>query len=146
MYAIYKDNEVIQYSDSISYVRKTRSGSPEVVREKRFASGIVSGSNIYNLVGHSDFSEAVQVSVAEVDNSTALNNAVTSATSGDSWNPVEIYYAGTYVMYHNSLWICNIQNKGVMPEENSVYWTKLNIASELNRLATLINNKEDKQQ
>lgn len=145
MYAIYKDNEVIQYSDSISYVRKTRSGSPEVVREKRFASGVVAGSNIYNLVGHSDFSEAAQVSVAEVDNSTALNNAVASATSGDSWNPVEIYYAGTYIMYNNSLWMCEIQNKGVEPSINSKYWTKLNIASELNRLARLINNKEDKQ-
>ena len=64
------------------------------------------------------------------------------AIDGDNWTDKETYYEDGYVMHNNILWICLIRNKGVEPVEGSPYWSRCNIASELNRLARMI--KEDK--
>lgn len=61
---------------------------------------------------------------------------------GDDWTANRIYYVGEYVMYKNKLWICKIQHESMAPAANSPYWKNVNIASEFNRLAAMI-NKED---
>lgn len=72
----------------------------------------------------------------------AIKNANVQKEIGDDWKASKIYKEGEYVMDGNRLWICTIQNVNIRPSDNSLYWSKVNIASEFNRLAALINKEE----
>ena len=64
-----------------------------------------------------------------------------SSDISDDWNRSKTYDVGEYVMYANKMWICKIKHENMAPAANSPYWEKVNIASEFNRLAALINKE-----
>ena len=72
----------------------------------------------------------------------AENSKERENVAGD-WNEKETYTQGFYVTYQGDLWLCNIQNKNIRPADNSAYWSKVNIASELNKLASLIKEAKE---
>lgn len=74
-------------------------------------------------------------------NYTEAKHTEVKADMGEDWNITKIYKVGEYVMDGNRLWICTIQNVNTRPYDGSPYWSKVNIASEFNRLAALINKE-----
>lgn len=80
--------------------------------------------------------------IGEVERKTSgftdLKTNVIKSDMSEDWTPTIVYAPDEYVMHNNRLWICKIQNESTEPKENSPYWGKVNIASEFNRLASII--------
>lgn len=66
------------------------------------------------------------------------NMSQMSSDISGTWKPKEIYTADTYIMHDGELYVCLIQNVNTEPSANPIFWKKTDIASELNKLLSLI--------
>lgn len=81
--------------------------------------------------------QTVDKNKSDISATNASVKAVNAEIS-DTWDLKEVYKDGTYVMCNGELYICLIQNVNSNPSTNPALWEKVNIASELNKLASLI--------
>lgn len=88
MYAIKSNGTTLQYADRFDYVKKLRSGSPQIVRDQSKATGIFATPNVYNLEGFSEF-DAPQVTVEQVDGA-----ATVTELERDLGQAYELLYGG----------------------------------------------------
>lgn len=88
--------------------------------------------NLINEVMEEDTTPTEPIPLTTDEKVDTLSNSVS-----DEWESERIYRVDEYCMSNDTLWKCKIQHNGVKPEEG-VYWTKVNMASELNYLASLI--------
>ena len=88
MYEIKSNRQTLRYAERFDYVRRLRSGSPQVVRDKAEATGIFVTPDVYNLEGFDDF-DAPQVTVAQIDGA-----AMVDELTGDLEQAYELLYGG----------------------------------------------------
>lgn len=80
MYMITNSTGTIGYTDSPEWCYKLSSGSPQVVRDRSQATGVIYQGTVYNLPGHSDFEDAETATVSEIDSGRALTELLGKVT------------------------------------------------------------------
>lgn len=72
MYEIKANGQTLKYAERFDYVRRLRSGSPQVVRDKAEATGIFATPEVYSLEGFGEF-DGPEVTVEQIDGAGLVN-------------------------------------------------------------------------